>query len=251
MGGDEEESCAGGRLVREGFPDEGDDLGKSLGDADAGFPEEPLFARGGADAALDEGAGVALGGGGLLGFHELARNHRDDGLGESARGDELGRALLAGGAGLPEHDDAFCLRVFLEEGQDVCKFGADEEVPADGDVGGLADAGAGEGEGDLGAHPAAAADDADGPGGEHEVWHLAAGAADFGLAGGEHPLAVGADDEGSGRPGAGENLGGVVVGHPLGEKVDPRNARLDGLNRRVPREAGRDEKNGEVHLVLF
>ena len=186
----------------------------------------------------------ALGGRGFRVFEEFPRNHRDDRLGESARGDEFGGLLLARGSGLTEHHHALCLRVFLEEFQNIDKGGPDQQVPSDGYIGGLPDSGAGESERDLRAHPPAPADDPDRAGPEHQVRHLAPGPAHLGFSGGEHALAVGPDDQGPGLPGPGENLAGIVVGHPLGDDVDDRNAPVDGLEGGVPGEAGRNEKHG-------
>ena len=99
-------------------------------------------------------------------------------------------------------------------------------------------------------HPPAPAHHTDRPGAEHETGNLATGSPQLGLARGDHPLAVGPDDEGAGRFPPGDDLAGVVMGNPLGENMDGGNPGLDRLEGSVAHEARRDEEDGNVRLHL-
>ena len=110
--------------------------------------------------------------------------------------DELG---LHPAAGLGVDDDRLGLRVLLEQRHQLGVGGADDRVAADRDRGRDAEAGCGQGRGDLGGHAAGAAHHADRAGdvGLGRVLGGAADAAHLGDAGGDQAEAVGADDPGA------------------------------------------------------
>src|SRR5262245_48498529 len=110
------------------------------GDADSSLIERADFRGGRAFAAADDGAGMAH-----------APSRRGGGAGNEPRHrlaamllDPLGGRLFCAASDLTDQNDAMCLRVFVEQLEDIQMRHAMNGVAADADAGALADASAGE-----------------------------------------------------------------------------------------------------------
>src|SRR6266542_3947860 len=161
-------------------------------------------------------------------------------------GHEAGGLLLLVAADLADHHHRLGLRVGLEAGQHVDEVRPDHRVAADAHRGGLPDPGLGHLVHHLVGERAGAGDQAHRP----AVGDLAGDDADVGLAGRDHPGAVGPDQ----RDALGAHVvprpGHVEHGDVLGDQHDRADAGVDRLVERVDREAGGHEDQRGVGAAL-